>query len=217
MPPKLNVQPGMRFGQWSVIAYVSSSRHGDRMFRCLCDCGSIRLVSARELFNGYSLSCGHATRFSGEEKRTHGQSESKVYKVWSSMKSRCLNPKDQSYANYGGRGVTICNEWMGFEAFHAWAMLSGYKPGLTIERKDNDGNYSPENCTWIPKADQSNNRRMCKQIQYHGETHTMKDWALILGVPYHRLQSRLWHGWDVISAFEEPSQVADIPTYITEE
>jgi len=204
MPPKLSVLPGMHFGQWSVIAYDGSSKYGNRMFRCACDCGSVRSVSARELHRGLSLSCGHASRFTGVENRTHGKCETKLYKVWSSMKARCSNSKDKAYPNYGGRGIFVCEEWLQFEPFYKWAMANGYKTGLTIERKNNGGNYEPSNCMWIPKGDQSNNTRRCRMIFYQGEKHTIKDWALILGVPYARLQSRLKYGWDIDKAIQEP-------------
>jgi len=165
MPPKLNISPRMRFSEWKVIAYDGPSKHGDRMFRCICDCGVIKLVSARELFNGYSLSCGHATRFTGEENRIHGQCDTKLYKVWSSMKRRCLSPDDSSYKNYGGRGILICEEWLYFKPFYEWAIKNGYAVGLTIERKNNNGNYEPSNCTWIPKSAQTSNTRRCKKNQ----------------------------------------------------
>lgn len=165
MPPKLKVLPGMRFNQWLVIAFEGSSKHGDRMFRCCCDCGSERSVSARELFWGGSLSCGHDSRFTGEESKTHGKSETKLYKVWSSMKRRCLSPDDPSYKNYGGRGILICKEWLSFKPFYEWAIKNGYAVGLTIERKNNDSNYEPSNCTWIPKSAQTSNTRRCKKNQ----------------------------------------------------
>ncbi len=136
--------------------------------------------------------------------RTHGQCETKLYKVWSSMKHRCSNPNDQSYKNYGGRGIGFYDEWKNFEPFHVWAMYSGYRTGLTIERHNNEGNYEPSNCVWIPKGKQSMNTRRCKIIVYKGEEHNIKEWALKFRIPYHRLQSRLKHGWDIAMALTVP-------------
>ena len=143
-------------------------------------------------------------RFTGEENRTHGQYATPLYKVWSSMKARCSNYKDKSYCNYGGRGIGVCGEWMKFEPFQDWATSSGYKKGLTLERKDNNAGYSPENCKWIPKGEQSSNTRRCKVITFQGETHNMKEWARRLDIPYGRLQQRMYHGWDPQKALEVP-------------
>ncbi len=117
------------------------------------------------------------------------------------MKSRCFNSSDKAYRNYGGRGITVCEEWLRFEPFYVWAISIGYKHGLTIERINNSKGYSPDNCTWIPKGVQSMNTRRCKIISYKEEEHNIKEWAIKLGIPYHRLQSRLKHGWDTERAF----------------
>jgi len=136
---------------------------------------------------------------------THGISSDKLYKVWSSMKSRCTNPTDQSYCNYGGRGISICEAWQSFEPFREWAFSHGYRRGLTIERINNDGNYSPENCKWIPKGRQSDNTRRCTFITMDGKTQNMKQWAKELGIPYSLVQSRIKHGWDPVEALRKPS------------
>ena len=201
MPPKLNVENGSRYGLWTVIGYAESSRHGDRMYQCVCECGRENKVSARQLQSGRSACCGcvgakrHAEKFT-----THGQSDSKLYKVWSSMKRRCSAPDDPSYCNYGGRGIVVCDEWKTFIPFHAWALLSGYREGLTIESINNDKGYSPDNCEWIPKPQQSKNTRHCVMISYEGHTLNISDWAKRLGVPYARIQSRLKKGWNIKSA-----------------
>jgi len=137
--------------------------------------------------------------------RQHGQCETKFYKVWSSMKSRCSNPTDKAYCNYGGRGISVCEEWQTFEPFREWAMANGYREGLTIERINNDGNYEPGNCKWIPKGLQSDNTRRCVFITLNGQTLNMKQWAKELGIPYSVIQHRIYRGWSPLRAIgKEP-------------
>lgn len=107
------------------------------------------------------------------------------------MKERCYNRNKIAYKNYGGRGITICNEWLNdFLSFYNWAMKNGYNDTLTIERIDNNGNYEPSNCKWIPKSEQSNNRRCNHRIYHNGETHTITEWANIIGVNRDTLYNR---------------------------
>jgi len=118
------------------------------------------------------------------------------------MIDRCENKNHKYYNNYGGRGITVCTEWHDIEAFYKWALLNGYTENLTIDRKNNDGNYSPENCRWVTMKVQNNNRRDNKVIKYNGETKTLKQWSEILGINYKLLSFRLCHGWTVKKAFE---------------
>lgn len=198
MPQGLNLI-GQKFGRLTVVGMV----HGPsgRLWQCLCDCGTMKEkpLTTYELKNGKRNHCGCLERVNGM--RAHGQYKSKLYKVWSAMKRRCSRPNDPSYHNYGGRGITICAEWLEFPPFYAWAMENGYREGLTIERKDNDQGYSPDNCAWIPKPEQSSNTRRCKMITYQGETHNIKVWAQKFGISYARLQHRLKRGWSIERAF----------------
>ncbi len=203
MPPKLNIEPGMLLGMWMVLRYEKPSKWGSRLYRCRCECGREGIIAGAELWKGNSKSCGCVTRFTSEYARTHGQSDTKLYKVWSSMKQRCSNPKDLYYYNYGGRGIKVCNEWQVFELFYEWAMTTGYKVGATLERKDNNKGYSPINCTWIPKPEQSNNTRRCRMITFQGETHNIKEWSQKLGVSYSLIQSRIKHGWNIVRALTD--------------
>ncbi len=137
--------------------------------------------------------------------KTHGKSETKLYKVWGSMKARCQNPNDKSYFLYGARGIKVFGTWNRFEPFCAWAMANGYREGLTLERVDNNSGYSPSNCAWIPKSKQSSNTRRCKLITWRGETRILRDWARKLGLPYCVIQARLKkYGWSIDSAFSRP-------------
>lgn len=111
------------------------------------------------------------------------------------MRARCNNPKSHAYKNYGGRGITVCNEWdENFKSFYDWAMNNGYKPNLSIDRIDNDKGYCPDNCRWATRIEQSNNRRMCRHIIYNEVDHTIAEWSRILNVPYRNLRERINRG-----------------------
>lgn len=194
---------GQKFGRLTAIYSVSGPN--GRLWYCKCDCGKMKEkpLSGYELKTKKRNHCGCIKQKNGMYK--HGQSDTKLYKVWSAMKARCRNPNDKAYQNYGGRGITYCNDWEDFETFYEWAMESGYKEELTLERIDNNGNYEPSNCTWIPKSEQTNNRRINKDITYKGQTRNMKEWANELGFDYHVIQSRISKlGWSVEKAFETP-------------
>jgi hypothetical protein len=153
-----------RFGHWMVIAihperYRRKNRKSStaRLWLCRCDCGTKRVVFDTHLRTGRSKSCGCAAFLP----RTHGLSKSRAYAVWSSMKQRCLNPRHHSYDNYGGRGISVCQQWLRFENFYA-DMLDP-PPGLSIERINNDGDYEPGNCCWADRAQQARNQRPGKK------------------------------------------------------
>jgi len=126
--------------------------------------------------------------------------ESRLRGIWRSMKTRCLNPAVKNYKYYGGRGIIICNQWMNFEVFYNWAINNGYADNLTIERIDNDGIYSPKNCKWIPKCQQTLNKRWIKWITYKGETlpltHLLKKLNISRSTYWHRLKK----GWSTEDA-----------------
>lgn len=125
--------------------------------------------------------------------------------VWTNMRQRCLNPKNRQYKNYGGRGITICDEWINdYSSFRDWALRSGYKQGLTIDRINNDEGYSPENCRWATYKEQSRNTRNNRIITINGETKCLIEWAETLGISYQLVQGRLRNGWPVEKALTEP-------------
>jgi hypothetical protein len=109
------------------------------------------------------------------------------------MKQRCNNPNAKCYERYGGRGIKICNEWYTFEPFYKWALTTGYKEGLSIDRIDNNGNYEPNNCRWIDAKAQANNRRSSRFVTHNGETHTIAEWSNITGIKSSTLFERLKH------------------------
>lgn len=128
------------------------------------------------------------------------------YNSYDSMMSRCYNPNAANYDNYGGRGIVVCDEWRhNPSAFGEWATSNGYKEGLTIERKDVNGNYCPENCCWVTRKAQANNRRSNTRLSLNGETHTISEWSEIAGISKITISSRLRLGWSVERALTEPS------------
>jgi hypothetical protein len=133
---------------------------------------------------------------------THGMSGTRLYRCFRDMKNRCNGLKPRDRENYFERGITYCSEWETFEAFRDWALSNGYNDNLTLDRIDNDKGYSPDNCRWISRAEQNNNTRQNHFITYNGETHTITQWASILGVNASTLRSRLsTYKWSVEDAF----------------
>lgn len=160
---------GMKFYRWTVLSRADSVGNKSAKWNCVCDCGKRGVVEGTKLRNGGSKSCGcRAIENIKRANTTHGLSDkskntSPVYGVWSKMKNRCCWSGSSSYHRYGGRGISICDEWLNdFQAFHDWAMSSGYREGLQIDRIDNDGGYCPENCRWVTVAENSRNRSTSK-------------------------------------------------------
>ena len=124
----------------------------------------------------------------------HGLRKHPLYSVWANIKTRCFNRNNSHYERWGGRGITMCNEWKNsFKAFYNWAMSNGYQEGLTIDRIDNDGNYEPSNCRWVTVKIQNSNKRNVKFITYNGETKLLGEWAQILGIKEKTLWMRLYY------------------------
>lgn len=188
---------GQRFGRLIAKEYI-----GGHKWRCVCDCGCISYVRASSLRRGSTKSCG-CLRHELEKTAaiTHGQSKTKTYKAWTVMRERCCNPRMAFYKNYGGRGITICDRWNSFMLF--LEDMKEAPEGGTLERKDNNGNYCPENCRWATRKEQAHNRRVTKLVTFRGETKVLSVWAQQLQIKPGTLHSRLLR-WPIEKAFTAP-------------
>lgn len=173
---------GSVFNDWTVL-YKTDKRR----VMCQCVCGKIKELYRVNLGSGKSTSCGCS--------RSNIAVGTKLYNVWSSMKSRCSDENSHAYADYGGRGITVCEEWNNDPAeFYTWAMLNGYKEGLSIDRIDNNSGYSPDNCKWSTRIEQHNNKRNNLLITYEGKTQTVAQWSREKGINNRTILSRVRRG-----------------------
>jgi hypothetical protein len=193
---------GHKYGRLSVVRLHGRTQHGDKRWLCRCDCGNEKIVQGNNLRNQHTMSCGCLNT---ETHTTHGMYHTKIYKVWHGMKSRCVNRSHSAWEYYGGRGVEICQKWMDFEGFYE-DMGCSYKDGLTIDRRNNDGNYCKKNCRWVPQEAQKRNTRHNVFLEYKGEVKCLKEWSEIIGLAYPMLQKRISRGWQTERAFETCSQ-----------
>lgn len=157
---------------------------------CECDCGKITSVRSCHLISGAIKSCGCLSAENTAirnhiQKTIHGLRDTRLYSIWHSMKQRCYDTSRSDYERYGGRGITVCDEWKdNFQSFYDWSMNNGYKANLTLDRKDNEKNYSPENCRWVTRLEQTVNRRNTIKITVRDSTHTLTEWSSILNISY---------------------------------
>lgn len=206
MDNKLVVNIGDKYGRLSILNEVESKKW-KRYFLCKCDCGNETVVSLDNLRSGHTQSCGCLRSDTTTIIKTkHGLYGSRLYRVWADIKKRCLNSKHHSFKDYGGRGIILCNEWKEYLPFYNWAMANGYQENLTIERIENNGNYEPGNCKWIPQSEQGKNTRANKIITYNEQSKPLCTWAKELGIKYDVLQLRLSRGWSIERAFNTPLQ-----------
>ena len=149
MPPRLDLV-GQKFHMLTVLKFYDV-QNGMSRWLCRCDCGNEVIVYGRHLKSGNTMSCGcYHKEHNHEFGYKHGGSNTRLYNIWCDMKSRCSNPNERAYKWYGGKGISVCDEWKSdFAQFKNWALNNGYNDSLTIDRVDSNKNYCPDNCRWI--------------------------------------------------------------------
>lgn len=187
---------GMRFGSLVVKSKLNLNRHREMEWLCICDCGNSHKATSNRLTTGKTTCC-HACAMKkiSISNSKNGVEPKKLYYAFTNMKTRCYNKNYFLYHRYGGRGITVCDEWKNnFSAFRKWAFENGWDKSLTLDRIDNDQGYSPENCRWIDKTAQANNRSTNRYLEHNGERDTLANWSRRLNIPYYVLQHRMEKG-----------------------
>lgn len=177
-------------------------------FVCRCDCGNTKIFSTRHLISGQMKSCGCNKSKAARDRATkHGLSETSLYKTWLSMRGRCHRPTEQSYKDYGGRGISVCDEWR--NDFQAFAAYVGAKPTQlhSLDRIDNNGNYEPGNVRWATRIEQANNRRSSTAVEFNGQVKTLTEWSESTGIHPYTIHTRIRDlGWSIEKALTTPAR-----------
>lgn len=200
MKRKINhnrLQAGERYGMLTILEYSHTNRH--TYYKCQCDCGNVKVMRRDAITSSVKTvhSCG-----CHQYNKIRKTKSSRLIDIFRDMNRRCYDEKRTGYSNYGGRGITICDEWLNdYTSFENWAINNGYNDNLTIDRIDVNGNYEPSNCRWVDRKTQNNNKRNNRHITYNGETKTLMEWSEHLNIPYGRLKNRLRRGWDIERTF----------------
>lgn len=190
---------GQRFGRLTVIKYV-----GESQWLCKCDCGNETIVDRGHLRTGHTKSCGCLKLRNENHGTKHHLTHTTLHRLWCGMIGRCYVKSNSGYKNYGGRGITVCEEWNNdFMSFYNWAIANGWKEGLTIDRIDVNGNYEPSNCRWVEWKTQARNKRNNTTITWNGETHCLKEWEEITNLP---ICKRYFNGWTIEDMFTKPKR-----------
>lgn len=210
---------GRKFGRLTVVSRGEDSISPDgkyhAMWICKCECGNTKTVEGHSLRRGRATSCGCyadecRARFVARVTK-HGDTANgtmhRLYRIYRCIKTRCYYAGDINYKNYGGRGISVCNEWLAsYDAFKFWALNNGYQDNLSIDRINVNGNYEPANCRWATNAEQHNNTRVNHFITYKGKTQTLTQWSEEFGINEETAFSRLARGWSVEDTFCKPIQ-----------
>lgn len=198
------------FGRLTALGIAGRSNGGQVLWNCLCSCGKERVVNGENLRNGHTRSCGcllveNARKNKGvAPKHGHGRNGgSATYNAWHAMKQRCLTKTNKRYADYGGRGITVCPRWM--ESFENFLTDLGERPkGASLDRINNNGNYEPSNCRWATRKEQQRNMRTSRLISYQGIAKPVAAWAEEIGMSCFALLTRLRRGWSTEDALTRP-------------
>ena len=195
----------LRFGRLVAIKRIENNSNNRVQWECLCDCGEYTNKTANVLAKGDSKSCGCIKReILVKRNQKHNLSKLPEYKIWKGLRTRCNNPNTDSSKNYNLRGIKVCDRWSDFKKFYE-DMGIRPTPGHTIERKDNDGNYEPDNCIWIESKDQGWNTRRTLRLTHNGETKLTKEWAETTGLSEINIRNRITNlKWSVEKTLTTP-------------
>jgi hypothetical protein len=199
---KIRDLSGNRFGRLTAIDVAGRKKYKSGtviLWNCLCDCGNSIITSSQSLIKGYTKSCGclkaELNKIRGIENSKHSLSHTDIWNIYYGMKDRCYNKKHPSYPRYGGRGITICEEWLNdIRIFNNWCISNGYSKGLSIDRIDNNGNYEPNNCRFVDAKSQARNRSTNIVVEYNEEKMTLPELSEICNIPYATLRARYKKG-----------------------
>lgn len=195
---------GQTFNALTAVKLIGR-RNKHTVYLCKCKCGKETEVLSNNLRRGHTKSCGcesekNKAKFV-ESSTSHGLSNHPLFESWIGMRNRCYYKKHNRYKNYGGKGITVCDEWKdNFQAFYDWAIKNGWEKGLSIDRKKNYLNYCPENCKFSTTGEQNRNRTSNKQITIEGVTKILIEWSEVSGVKYETIRKRLKNGWSAKEA-----------------
>jgi len=195
---------GHIYGRLTVLCLVRKEKHYSRWL-CRCECGRYRTYVSTNLRRGLVRDCGcNRGALISKKMKRHGLTKTPLYVIWTGMMDRCFNPKNYSFSHYGGRGITVCERWQTLDNFIS---DMGPRPeGMSIDRINNDGPYSPENCRWATNKEQGRNRRDNRNVTIDGRTLTVTGWAEVMGIKYPTVRQRLRKGWSVEKALTLPAQ-----------
>jgi hypothetical protein len=199
--------PGDKYGRLTLVEEVEGQtcRLSWRKWAVVCECGEVRQVQRSDLRSGHTTSCAcfmrEVSSSIGRATATHGLENHPLYHTHSSMMKRCYNQKRKNFADYGGRGIQVCERWHDIRNFVA-DMAPSHQPGLSLERADNNAGYSPSNCVWATKIEQGRNKRNNRLIAYQGKNICLAEAREIAGLPYRQVYDRLRRGWPIEKALE---------------
>lgn len=195
---------GKRFGRLVALKRIKSEPDKTKWL-CRCDCGKEIIVFTKNLTRNHTKSCGcYNVERAIETNTTHDMCGTRLYKIWQDMKRRCSSPSEKSFKDYGGRGITVCQEWEEFEPFMKWALTVGYKDDLTIDRINVNGNYEPDNCKWSTLKEQARNKRNNFMVAYQGRIQPLAAWCEELNLGYDKTYARIKkYKWSIEEAFSK--------------
>lgn len=194
---------GQKFGRLTVLKTFRFDKYTKCV--CKCQCGNEKTINATDLVRGRTKSCGCLQKEVTSKTFTrHGQRHTRLYKIWEDMKKRCYNTNCKVFNHYGGRGITVCQEWLDdFMNFYNWAIANGYNDSLTIDRINFNGNYESSNCRWVDMKTQARNTRHCHYVEYKGIKKPISEWCEELNIKRNDLYKYTKKGLSYEQAFRK--------------